>query len=292
MLGILYGAEKYMLPELIEQTAAYVLERTNETNCLEIFNAIHLLGCAELYRKCVQLFQQDPMKFFGEDSFMQLCLSALKRLAGLQKMNCTGTDLKQAVCSWLVINKGLESIDGVDDKVLLKHGFPAVNFQGKRFQSLSREGDHLMVINKFQSNITTIQIPIGRKLFGVGLCVGVSGAPEDESVKLTISQNKEVIQTVERKVKQSENSSVMEIMFRQLTILPGTFSIKMEFETEKSRFTTSSICTEQQHYVYGNDRYHDSLNKRRLTKTFKTLPVDPGSPFSCLAYLIYASPQI
>jgi hypothetical protein len=287
MLGILYAAEKYMLPELMEQSMAYVLERLKETNCLEIFNVSHLLSCAPINMKCLALFQEDPMKFFEDDSFLDLCLSALRMLVGLPKMNCTGADLKRAICSWFIMNDYCKSTDDCDEKLLLKHGLRASDFEGKQFQSVTRVGDHMMVVRKFQSNTTKMQLVVDRWLFGVGLCMGVSGSPKDELVKLTISKNDEVIHTVERKVQQSENSFITEIMFKKTQIPTGTLLfIKVEFETEGSRFaSTYSICGQAQHYFSGGIYYH---NSNFSTKCDKMIAGDPASPFSCLAYLIFA----
>jgi hypothetical protein len=120
----------------------------------------------------------------------------------------------------------------------------------------------------------------------VGLCIGVSGRPKDEMVKLTISQRNMVIHIEEQHVKQSENFSIMEIMFKKLKIRKGSFTIKVDFETEESRFASRNLICAKLHYkCVAGFYYHDP---QKSGKCYQTIAGERASPFSCFAYLIYA----
>jgi hypothetical protein len=246
------------------------------------------LSCTQVNEKCLSHFKENPMMFFDDGSFILCSLSALRMLVQLPKMNCTGADLKYAVCSWFVANKLCESHDGCDEEKLLEQGFRNGDFEGKHFQSVTRKGKHLMVIKKFQSNTTKVHLLEGSCLLGVGLSLGVSGSPKDEMMTLTLIQNDAVIQTVERKIKQSENCFIIDVMFQKTYILPGTtLRIKVEFEKEEARYaSTYSIC-EKPHFYSSSSYYHHC--KKRCDSNM--IPGDSiKSPYSCLAYLIYGAP--
>jgi hypothetical protein len=296
MLGVLYAAEKYMLPGLMEATGRYVYDRINETNWLKIFNATHLLSCTPIIEKCVNIFQEEPMKSFEDCSFFDLCLSALRMLVELPKMNCTGADLKSAVVSWFVANDFCKSKDDCDENLLLKHGLRAVDFEGKQLQSMIREGALSMVLINFQINKIFILILKERWVSGVGLCLGVSGSCNDELVELSILQNaaeictvKRKICTVKRKVKQFGNPFFMDIMFNKKKVLPGTLRVKVKFEAERSRFaSTDSVCKNQSLHVYQDSSFYHSNSRDKCP--YNMIAEKTATQFSCVAYLIYAAP--
>jgi hypothetical protein len=296
MLEILYGAEKYILPGLMAQGAAHVLQRIDQTNCLEIYNKTHLLTCPTVNEKCVTIFQANPWKFFKDATFQKLTLTALKKLAGLPVMNCTGSDVKTAVMGWIVANGHCES---VDDAKLWAHGFTADNFGVKNYQDLSREGSHVMELEDFQTNTTKVKFYSQRRLAGVGLCTGILASQEYELVKLTISYQSPIRTIIiERSIKQSPNFAIVDVMLENaITVSSGTVSIKVEFETKKLRAViTSSLCTQPQCHD-DRDRSTDLFdgNRRRhqrhqyYQQNCKNIWSDDYSMgnFTCLAYLIY-----
>jgi BTB And C-terminal Kelch len=293
MLEVLNASEKYMLYELMEQVTTFVLEHLNETNCLEVFNASHLLSCTKINEQCLKLFQNNPMKFIEDNNFVELRLSALHMFVKLPKMNCTGSDLKRAVYSWCGANGYCTAIEDANENAFLQCcGLVAADFIGKQFYSVTCEGNQTMVLKKFRYNDVKFPVLRDRWLLGVGLCTGVCGSLKNELVKLTISQQNEVIWIEERKIEQSEKVSILEIMFKNTNIIKkrGMLLIKVEFETEELRFaSTYSVCVDPHNSRcdYSGYYYHDHNKKNKCEK--KMIAGDRASPFSSLAYLIYAA---
>jgi hypothetical protein len=294
MLGILYGAEKYILPGLMAQAYDYTSDRINETNCMDFYNSTHLLDCPRVNEICLNHFRLNPWKFFKDDLFLKLSLSAVRKIAGLTTMNCTGPDMKSAVLEWLVANGHCESVEDISDEKLWQQGFEAHNFGVKEFYGLQRDGSHAMVLQKFVSNTTNINFkrntPV--KLNGVGICAGIPGSQEYELVQLTISQGQTVIFNIERRIKQTSSFAIIDIVFEEAIPVLGKISIKVDFKTEKQRpVITNSLCTHFDHYNYEidtnyNNSYHNYDRKTHLYDCSKMWPENSQLMFTSLAYLI------
>jgi BTB/POZ domain len=279
MLEVLYAAQKYMLSSLMELCAKYVLERTTQTNCLVIFNVTHLLSCPAVNSKCQNYFQESPWNFFKDASFLKLSLSALKNLAGLPIMNCTGYDMKSAVISWFVENGHCKSVEDMDDEMLYHQGFAVDNFGVKEFTNLTRTGSHAMEIQIFKINTTNILVS-HRMLHGVGLCIGGPGIQNDELVKLTISHDQGVF-SVERSVQKSLNLAIVEVMFEKPALLSGTVTVEVEFNTAQPRAVITNFLGKElrnSYYAYNGQQNWDRM-----------WAAEAASPFTCLAYMIYAN---
>jgi hypothetical protein len=274
MLGILYAADKYMLEELKGLCVTFILAQVNTINMLEIYNTTNLFDCPTVNDKCVDLFTQDPMYFFDDVNFLQLSPTTLKKLIARPSLNCTSFDLKVAVIKWLSEkNVTVADVELLTGEILQKQGLDLADFENKRFKDIKKtlnSGNHFVAT--FQSNITTVR-GTGEWLLGVGVCLGVYKNVVDEMVKISFDQpNMHFI--VERKVKQSDNVSIVDVMLKKVFVQPGTLQIKVEFETEKPRTVTKSdVC----------ELVHDHLSSSCLM-----YPGDTSSKFTCLAYLIYA----
>jgi hypothetical protein len=284
MLGILYGAEKYMLPGLMAHGEAYVLERINESNCLSIFNATHLLNCHTINGKCVAFFRDNPWNFFKDTAFHKLSLTALKKLAGLSVMNCMGSDMKTAVVDWFVANGYCKTVD--DDK-LWEHGFVPDNFRVKKLYNQTRKGGIGLAIRVVQC-ITTNMILNSQSLLNVS-GAAILASPGDDFVKLTISQGPKILGSIVRHFEQSPNFAIIEVFLEKPVVFMlagGTVSIKIEFINKKSRgVLTNGLCFSQDHHdLHQPKPFSNNVHYQFCTGNY---PENLASPFTCLAYLIY-----
>jgi hypothetical protein len=284
---MLYAADKYKLPGMMEQCMDFLMDHVDEANCLVVFNQTHRLDCGRINDKCLKMIQEDPLKFFEDAFFPELQFTAVQKMLGLPSMNCNGACLKRAVFSWFLANKVCKPSEINNDAVLLRRGLRTEDFVDKPFHSVMREGHHLLETRTFKSNFTRSEILTDRWLFGVGLCLGIPGnKPIDEKVKLTILHNNVGIFSVERTVKQSQYFSIEEIMFKKVKVPRGMLCLVVEYELEQTRcVTTHSICDIEQHFICGPFFYCDEgFRKGKILRA-----VDKNERYTCLTHLIYAN---
>jgi hypothetical protein len=288
-LDMLYAADKYKLPGMMEQCVDFLMDHVDEANCLVVFNQTHRLDCARINDKCMKMIQEDPLKFFEDAFFTNLQFTAVRMIVlGMPSMNCTGACLKRAVFSWFLANNVCKPTEINNDAVFLRRGLRAEDFVDKPFHSVNREGHHLMETRTFKNNITRLQILTDRWLFGVGLCLGVPGNSIDEKVKLTILQSNVEILSVERTVKQSEYFTIEEFMFKKLKVPRGMLHLIIEYQSKRTRcVTTHSVCDIEEHYTCGPYTYCDENLEQKCNKLRAVDNKDNN--YSCLTHLIYAN---
>jgi hypothetical protein len=281
MLGILYGADIYILPNLFAESVFYIGRHIKQANSMKVFNVTHLMDCLRINEECVKHFQEDPVKCFRDDTFRNLSLPALKRLAGLPQMNCTGYDMKSAVIDWFVANGHCESKKDMDDEKLWRQGFAEDDFGVKVSHSLVRDGSHIMDVREFKTNTTQIKFCSSseERLLGIGLCTGIV-RQDDELVKLTIMKKNMVIYSYERSVMQPQCFAIVEVMFEEVVTVTGPVSIKVEFNSKKPRTVITESISFCPPDIDGDRFYHICT---------EMVPADKNEKFTCLAYLILKS---
>ncbi|XP_053678017.1 uncharacterized protein LOC128728419 [Anopheles nili] len=97
-------AQKYMLPELIEQLGQFLVSRVDSSSVLRIFKDNSHYDYSEVNEACLFIIQDNPVFYFNHEDFTTIDMGRLSKILRLNKINCTIDQLQNALEIWEAAN--------------------------------------------------------------------------------------------------------------------------------------------------------------------------------------------
>lgn len=208
VVDVHYGAEKYLLNGLGRVCLQFLEDNIDETNVLKVFNENRQHDFTKVNDLCLAIILDDPLRFFEQPAFRNIDQRTLQLIIQSPTINCTESQLRQAVQEWVNVNETCN----VEDLLPIR---PTRRMQCRRLSFYGSFG-----YSKGLKYAITFTFDTDVSLYGVGILVGGhnwDGVPSEVSVAVDVETGSTSERAFE-KLPLDDDLRVHKIVFSKVTL--------------------------------------------------------------------------